>query len=172
MKPPHLRGLAFHSAPPRAGPIFQRAYLPGEHHTSGQGPRSASPPRLAVARAVSTPPPSGLASSPAAVRGAPAAASPPPLQVDEIFGTIQEVYFTVKPSEGVTAASFKVGSLALTLTLTVSPVTLTLTYPSPLPLPLTFTLAPAPALAVTRTRTHTLRTWRLRCAVPMCTASS
>merc|ERR1712127_965217 len=30
-------------------------------------------------------------------------------KVDEIFGTIQEVYFTVKPSEGVTAASFKVG---------------------------------------------------------------
>merc|ERR1712166_1287045 len=30
-------------------------------------------------------------------------------KVDEIFGTIQEVYFTFKPSEGVTAASFKVG---------------------------------------------------------------
>ena len=41
------------------------------------------------------------------------------------------------------------------------------------PLRLTFNLAPAPAPAVTRsrTRTHTLRTWHLRCAVPMRTAS-
>ena len=30
-------------------------------------------------------------------------------KVDEIFGTIQEVYFSVKPSEGVTATSFKPG---------------------------------------------------------------
>ena len=52
---------------------------------------------------------------------APTAASPPLWQVDEIFGTIQEVYFTVKPSEGVTAASFKVGSLARMLILTISP---------------------------------------------------
>ena len=35
------------------------------------------------------------------------------VQVDEIFGTIQEVYFTVKPSEGVTAASFKVSIFSL-----------------------------------------------------------
>ena len=30
-------------------------------------------------------------------------------KVDEIFGTIQEVFFSVKPSEGVTATSFKAG---------------------------------------------------------------
>ena len=33
----------------------------------------------------------------------------PSVQVDEIFGTIQEVYFSVKPAEGVNAPSFKVG---------------------------------------------------------------
>merc|ERR1719387_852914 len=35
-------------------------------------------------------------------------------KVDEIFGTIQEVFFSVKPSEGVTATSFKVGNFAHT----------------------------------------------------------
>ena len=30
-------------------------------------------------------------------------------QVDEIFGTIQEVFFSVKPADGITAASFKAG---------------------------------------------------------------
>ena len=30
-------------------------------------------------------------------------------QVDEIFGTIQEVFFSVKPTEGVASASFKPG---------------------------------------------------------------
>ena len=30
-------------------------------------------------------------------------------QVDEIFGTIQEVFFSVKPGEGVPATSFKAG---------------------------------------------------------------
>ena len=30
-------------------------------------------------------------------------------QVDEIFGTIQEVFFSVKPADGITAASFKEG---------------------------------------------------------------
>lgn len=49
-----------------------------------------------------------------AAGGGPASASPPLSQVDEIFGTIQEVFFTVKPSEGVTATSFKVGNLAHT----------------------------------------------------------
>ena len=38
----------------------------------------------------------------------PACLQPCP-KVDEIFGTIQEVYFSVKPAEGVNAPSFKVG---------------------------------------------------------------
>ena len=33
----------------------------------------------------------------------------PLAQVDEIFGTIQEQFFSVKPAEGMTAPSFKAG---------------------------------------------------------------